>query len=89
MFIAPVSQLGNDWTTRLLSARPVRAAFAIGAVALHVRLYWHCIGMAAKTDAERAILQCDLIGHAQAAPRPCRAQRLFIPEIDFQRQTEL
>jgi hypothetical protein len=73
----------------LLFAPAVRAAFAVGAVAIRAGLSSHCIGEAAKTDGERAILQRDVIGHSQAAPRPCGAQSIFIPGIDFQWQAEL
>jgi len=61
----------------------------IGVVAIHARLSSHCIGKAAKTDGERAILQRDVIGYAKAAPLPCGAQSIFILGIDFQWQAEL
>jgi hypothetical protein len=73
----------------LLLAPQVRAAFGIGAEAIHAGLSSHCIGKAAKADGERAILQRDVIGHAQPAPRPSGAQGILIPGIDFQWQAEL
>jgi hypothetical protein len=89
IFIASASQLCSDWTTSVATCSPVRNAFAIRAVAIHAGLSSHCIGKAAKTDGERAISQRDVIGHAQAAPRPCGAQSNFIPGIDFEWQAEL
>jgi hypothetical protein len=75
----------------LLLAPAVRAAFAVGAMAMCIcaGLSLHGIGKAAKTDGERAVLQRDVIGHPQAAPRPCGAQSIFIPGIVFQWQAEL
>jgi hypothetical protein len=73
----------------LLLALPVRAASEIGAVAIHAGVSLHRIGKAAKADGERAILQRDVIGHAQAAPRPSGAQGILVPGIDFEWQAEL